>query len=67
MASRCRKFQPNVFNKLKCQHCFGQKDHHSAEALENFKVSSGIVAASFEAGQFWLVMGSLFAHVTENE
>ncbi|XP_021376581.1 protein NETWORKED 1D-like isoform X3 [Mizuhopecten yessoensis] len=37
MASKCQKFQPNIFNKLKCQSCFGAKDIHSAEALENNK------------------------------
>lgn len=39
MASKCQKFQPNIFNKLKCQSCFGAKDIHTAEALENNKVS----------------------------
>ncbi|XP_052819557.1 centromere-associated protein E-like isoform X4 [Mya arenaria] len=39
MASKCRKFVPNIFNKLKCQTCFGSKEQHSAEALENNKAS----------------------------
>ena len=39
MALKCRKFEPNIFNKLKCQSCFGAKEHHSAEALENNKAS----------------------------
>ena len=39
MASKCRKFVPNIFNKLKCQTCFGSKEQHSAEALENNKVT----------------------------
>lgn len=38
MASKCRKFEPNIFNKSKCQACFGAKDAHSAEALHNNKV-----------------------------
>ncbi|XP_063446261.1 major antigen-like isoform X1 [Mytilus trossulus] len=39
MALKCRKFEPNIFNKLKCQSCFGAKEHHSAEALQNNKAS----------------------------
>ncbi|XP_060582101.1 golgin subfamily A member 4-like isoform X4 [Ruditapes philippinarum] len=39
MASKCRKFVPNIFNKSKCQTCFGSKEQHSAEALENNKAS----------------------------
>jgi len=39
MAARCRKFVPNLFNKTKCQSCFGAKESHSAEALESSKVS----------------------------
>ncbi|XP_067672879.1 uncharacterized protein [Haliotis asinina] len=39
MASKCRKFVPNIFNKTKCQNCFGAKENHSAEALENNKAS----------------------------
>ncbi|KAL4239345.1 hypothetical protein ACF0H5_000162 [Mactra antiquata] len=39
MASKCRKFVPNIFNKTKCQTCFGSKEQHSAEALENNKAS----------------------------
>ncbi|XP_076459730.1 uncharacterized protein LOC143292921 isoform X2 [Babylonia areolata] len=39
MASKCRKFVPNMFNKSKCQACFGSKEAHSAEALENNKAS----------------------------
>ncbi|XP_033738405.1 protein MLP1-like isoform X3 [Pecten maximus] len=42
MASKCQKFQPNIFNKLKCQSCFGAKDIHSAEALENNKATRKI-------------------------
>ena len=42
MASKCRKFEPNIFNKLKCQACFGAKDAHSAEALHNNKVSTDL-------------------------
>lgn len=38
MATRCRKFVPNLFNKSKCQSCFGAKESHSAEALESSKV-----------------------------
>ncbi|KAL8592381.1 hypothetical protein ACOMHN_044317 [Nucella lapillus] len=37
MASKCRKFVPNMFNKTKCQACFGSKEAHSAAALENNK------------------------------
>ena len=40
MAARCRKFVPNLFNKSKCQSCFGAKESHSAEALESSKVRS---------------------------
>ena len=39
MASKCRKFVPNIFHKSKCQNCFAAKDIHSAQALENNKVS----------------------------
>ncbi|XP_036357406.1 golgin subfamily A member 4 isoform X6 [Octopus sinensis] len=39
MASKCRKFVPNIFNKSKCQNCFAAKDSHSAQALENNKAS----------------------------
>ncbi|KAL8603572.1 hypothetical protein ACOMHN_022524 [Nucella lapillus] len=39
MASKCRKFVPNMFNKSKCQACFGSKEAHSAEALENNKAT----------------------------
>ncbi|XP_050391694.1 golgin subfamily A member 4 isoform X1 [Patella vulgata] len=39
MAAKCRKFIPNIFNKAKCQTCFGAKEAHSAEALENNKAS----------------------------
>ncbi|XP_041364638.1 golgin subfamily A member 4-like isoform X2 [Gigantopelta aegis] len=42
MASKCRKFVPNIFNRSKCQNCFGAKDCHSAEALENNKASRKI-------------------------
>lgn len=38
MASRCKKFEPNIFNKSKCQNCFRAKESHSAEALESSKV-----------------------------
>lgn len=38
MATRCRKFVPNLFNKTKCQSCFGAKEAHTAEALESSKV-----------------------------
>ncbi|XP_076462124.1 uncharacterized protein LOC143294629 [Babylonia areolata] len=39
MASKCRKFVPNMFNKTKCQACFGSKEAHSAAALENNKAT----------------------------
>ncbi|XP_025092199.1 COP1-interactive protein 1-like isoform X4 [Pomacea canaliculata] len=39
MASKCRKFVPNMFNKSKCQACFGSKEAHSAEALESNKAT----------------------------
>lgn len=39
MASKCRKFVPNIFHKSKCQNCFAAKDIHSAQALENNKAS----------------------------
>ncbi|KAK7502088.1 hypothetical protein BaRGS_00006840 [Batillaria attramentaria] len=39
MASKCRKFVPNMFNKSKCQACFGSKEAHSAAALESNKAS----------------------------
>ncbi|XP_013404544.1 myosin-2 heavy chain isoform X3 [Lingula anatina] len=42
MASSCRKFLPNIFNKSKCQSCFRPKEHHSAEALESSKASRKI-------------------------
>ncbi|KAK3586036.1 hypothetical protein CHS0354_033163 [Potamilus streckersoni] len=42
MASKCRKFEPNIFNKTKCQNCFSAKEQHSAEALENNKASRKI-------------------------
>ncbi|XP_056020279.1 uncharacterized protein LOC125668582 isoform X5 [Ostrea edulis] len=47
MASKCRKFEPNIFNKLKCQACFGAKDAHSAEALHNNKVSRKVSKCGF--------------------
>ncbi|XP_061181888.1 uncharacterized protein LOC133190336 isoform X6 [Saccostrea echinata] len=47
MASKCRKFEPNIFNKLKCQACFGAKDAHSAEALHNNKASRKVSKCGF--------------------
>lgn len=47
MASKCRKFEPNIFNKSKCQACFGAKDAHSAEALHNNKVSRKVSKCGF--------------------
>ena len=38
--NKCQKFEPNVFNKSKCQACFKGKDEHSAQALENNKVNN---------------------------
>jgi len=38
MDNKCRKFEANIFNKAKCQHCFKSKEEHSAEALENSRV-----------------------------
>ncbi|ELT97177.1 hypothetical protein CAPTEDRAFT_108299 [Capitella teleta] len=37
--SRCLKFEANIFDKSKCQHCFKPKELHSAAALECNKVS----------------------------
>ena len=47
MAARCRKFVPNLFNKTKCQSCFGAKEAHSAEALESSKVSDFLAVYLF--------------------
>jgi len=42
MDNKCRKFEANIFHKAKCQNCFKSKEEHSAEALENSRVSTFI-------------------------
>ncbi|CAH1795357.1 unnamed protein product [Owenia fusiformis] len=42
MASKCRKFEANIFNKNKCQNCFHPKEQHSAEALESNRATRKI-------------------------
>jgi len=42
MDNKCRKFEANIFNKAKCQHCFKSKEEHSAEALENSRVCTAV-------------------------
>ena len=37
-SSWCQKFEPNIFNKAKCQNCFKPKEQHSSAALESSKV-----------------------------
>jgi len=39
-SSWCQKFEPNIFNKAKCQNCFKPKEQHSSEALESNKVGT---------------------------
>lgn len=38
MASKCRKFTANQFDKTRCQQCFKPKESHSADALESNRV-----------------------------
>lgn len=38
MVLKCCKFEFNIFNKLKCQVCFGVKDVYFVEVLYNNKV-----------------------------
>ncbi|XP_067941851.1 putative leucine-rich repeat-containing protein DDB_G0290503 isoform X2 [Watersipora subatra] len=47
MAARCRKFVPNLFNKTKCQSCFGAKEAHTAEALESSKAARKISKCAY--------------------
>ena len=47
MDNKCRKFEANIFNKAKCQHCFKSKEEHSAEALENSRVCTAVFFTRF--------------------
>jgi hypothetical protein len=37
--NQCRRFQANMFSKIRCQHCFKARESHSNEALDNGKVT----------------------------
>ena len=43
----CRKFNPNIFNKAKCSHCFKLKELHSEAALEVSKASRNVTRCGF--------------------
>lgn len=45
----CRRFQANMFSKVRCQHCFKPREGHSDEALENGKVSENSKKSSYHA------------------
>ncbi|ESO01152.1 hypothetical protein HELRODRAFT_175182 [Helobdella robusta] len=47
VVSNCKKFEANIFNKLKCQNCFKSKEEHSASALENTKNARKVVMYSY--------------------
>jgi len=37
--NQCRRFQANMFSKIRCQHCFKARESHTNEALDNGKVT----------------------------
>ncbi|KAL1452089.1 hypothetical protein WDU94_006402 [Cyamophila willieti] len=43
----CKKFQPNIFNKIKCTYCFKPKEEHSNEALESNRVTRKAVKCGY--------------------
>ncbi|XP_026678546.1 protein outspread-like [Diaphorina citri] len=43
----CKKFQPNIFNKIKCTYCFKPKEEHSNEALESNRVTKKAVKCGY--------------------
>lgn len=44
--SACRRFEANIFSKVRCQNCFKPRDGHSEEALELAKVSIFVAPSS---------------------
>ena len=38
--SSCKNFQPNMFNKTKCQNCFRTREAHALNADDGNQVSS---------------------------
>lgn len=45
--SACRRFEANIFSKVRCQNCFKPRDGHSEEALELAKMSRKVTACGF--------------------
>ncbi|GMR53920.1 hypothetical protein PMAYCL1PPCAC_24115 [Pristionchus mayeri] len=45
--SPCLRFEPNLFNRIKCSNCFQPKGEHSAETLQKAKMNRKVTACGW--------------------